>query len=229
MYFEQCYASVLCQSPQFDFYAQFLSMPSQGTMGCTVTTAGQCSYYACPSTSSNPPGLAAGTLTLTGGNISAPVTVTPGSPGNVYDYTSNSMLFTAGQSLNVVASGSTVPAFGPVSVVAPPLVSLADPPSPYAISTASDLTVKWTGGQPGATMIFEGASAGTSSGQSYFTCEWDASAGYGTVPKAVLAPMAGQATAYLVYGQYAATSFTAGTYPVLLAALPYTGAMASFH
>jgi hypothetical protein len=204
-------------------------MPSQGTMGCTVTSAGQCAYYSCPNGTTTPPGLNAGTLELSGGNIPAiaPIVVTATAPDNVYSYTSGATIFTAGQSLRVLATGSAVPAFGLVSIVAPPLISLTAPASPYAISTASDLPVSWTGGQPGATMIFEGAS-GTSAGSSYFTCEWDASLGNGTVPKAILSPLAGQKTAYLVYGQYASTSLTAGTYPVMLAALPYTGAMASF-
>ena len=40
--------------------------------------------------------------------------------------------------------------------------------------------------------------------------------------------LTGQTTGFLIYGQYAATNFTAGAYSIAAAALPYSGGTASF-
>jgi hypothetical protein len=147
---------------------------------------------------------------------------------NTYTYQANGALFSAGQTLTVRGSGATVPAFGPVSVVAPGLPLLTAPAATgttYTISTKSDMKVAWTGGAPGAQMIFEGA---TSTSSSYFTCVWSASLGEAVVPQAMLAPLAGQTSGVLIYGQYTATNFAAGAYSISASALPYSGAMATF-
>jgi hypothetical protein len=153
--------------------------------------------------------------------------VSPDSSNN-YEYEASGTLFAAGQTLVVTASGATVPAFGPVSVVAPGLPVLTAPGAAagaYTISTKADLKVAWTGGAADGQVIFEGAA---SSSTSYFTCVWTASAGEATVPQAMLTPLAGQTTGYLVYGQYTATNFSAGAYSISAAALPYSGGAASF-
>jgi hypothetical protein len=147
---------------------------------------------------------------------------------NTYTYQADGALFSAGQTLTVRGSGATVPAFGPVSIVAPGLPLLTAPSATgttYTISTKSDMKVAWTGGAPGAQMIFEGA---TSTSSSYFTCVWSASLGEAVVPQAMLAPLAGQTSGYLIYGQYTATNFAAGPYSISASALPYSGATATF-
>ena len=227
IYFEECAGTgALCQSPTFDFYAAF-GQASGGNQGCTVTTSGSCSAYTCNGMQTNPIGLSAGTLTISGGSIGTGVTVMPDST-NTYTYQANGTLFSAGQTLTVRGSGATVPAFGPVSVVAPGLPLLIVPAATgttYTISTKSDMKVAWSGGAPGAQMIFEAASSNSTS---YFTCLWSASLGEAVVPQAMLAPLAGQTSGYLIYGQYTATNFSAGVYSISASALPYTGGMATF-
>jgi hypothetical protein len=228
IYFEQCSGSTLCASPTFDFYAGFGAL-SSGTQGCTVTTSGACSSYSCAGTAQNPIGDSAGTLTISGGSIAASVTVTP-DPSNNYDYEAAGTLYTAGQTLTVTASGATVPACGPISVVAPGLPVLTAPAAAsgaYTLSASADLNVAWSAGASAANsqIIFE---AGSNDGASYFMCVWSASLGNATVPQAMLTPLTGQTTGFLIYGQYAATNFTAGAYSIAAAALPYSGGTASF-
>jgi hypothetical protein len=224
---EQCQSAV-CSPQQFDVFAQFFTT-SQGNMGCTtVTNAGSCAYYSgCPNTTQN--GVSAGTLTVTGPWLVPPVTITPMSGTNAYQYFSSTPGFTAGQTLTVSGSGATVPAFGPVSVVAPQLTQLVQPPvttdgGTTIIPTSADLPVQWTGAQPGATMILEAVS---NSGTNYTVCTWNASDGKDIVPVTVLYPLSGQ-SGYFFYGQYNETFVSAGPFPVTLDALPYTGSAVSF-
>jgi hypothetical protein len=206
------------------FNAQFLQPGADS--GCTGTTSGACTYFSC-SSSTTPVGLSAGTLVISGGSIPTSVTISPDAD-NMYSYEAQGALFTAGQTLSVSASGATVPAFGPVSLVAPGLPILVSPANvggTYTIPTSVDLAVAWSGGEAGAVMMLEGTLQGS---LNYFECEWDASAGAGVVPQAVLAGLAGQSSAVLIYGQSTATSFTAGGYSVTEAALPFSGGTASF-
>jgi len=227
LYFEQCSGSALCQSPTFDFYAGFGAANGNGNQGCTVTTSGSCSSYSCTGTAQNPVGDSAGTLTISGGSIGSAVTVMPDSSNN-YEYEATGSLFSAGQTLTVSASGATVPAFGPISVVAPALPVLSAPAAAsgtYTIPTTADLDVAWTGSSAGGEIIFEGAASDSTS---YFTCVWSASLGEATVPQAMLTSLKGQTAGYLVFGQYAATNFSAGAYSISASALPYSGGTASF-
>jgi hypothetical protein len=223
---EQCQTS-LCASQQFDVFGQFFTT-AQGNMGCTVTSAGLCAYYSgCTNTTQN--GVSAGTLTVSGPWLNPSVTITPMSGTNAYQYFSSSPGFTAGQTLTVSASGATVPPFGPVSVVAPQLTQLVQPPvttdgGTTIIPTTADLPVAWTGGQAGTTMIFEAVSNNSAD---YTVCSWNGSDGKDIVPVAVLKPLSGQ-SGYLFYGQYNMTSFSAGPFAVTLGALPYTGSAVSF-
>ncbi|HEX3345885.1 MAG TPA: hypothetical protein VHS09_14975 [Polyangiaceae bacterium] len=218
---------MLCASPTFDFYAGFGQASSGGTQGCTVTTAGACTAYTCNGSTTSPIGVSAGTLTISGGSLGK-VTVSPDA-SNEYTYEAGGTFFTAGQTLTVSASGATVPAFGPVSVVAPGLPGLVAPAAAgagmYTISTQGDLGVEWTGGSGEGQLIFEAA---TSSSSSYFTCVWPASEGKADVPQAMLAPLAGEGMGYIIYGQYTATSTSAGAYSISVSALPYSGGQATF-
>lgn len=226
IYLEECTAS-FCAGQSFFAGASFYTT-AQGNGGCTVTSSGACAYYACP-TPTQMNGVSAGTITVTGPWLGTPVTMTPGGGTNVYQYTSSSPGFSAGQTLTVTASGATVPAFGPEAVVAPQLTQLTSPAvatdgGTTIIPTGADLPITWNGGQPGATMILEAAA---SNGQSYTLCTWNGTAGQGVVPSAALQPFSGQ-TGFLVYGQYNATSFSAGPFAISLTALPYTGGTVTF-
>jgi hypothetical protein len=142
--------------------------------------------------------------------------------------TSGSGSLIAGQTYSAKWTGATVPAYG-VSVVAPSTIALGTPAisgNTYTISTAGDLLVTWKGGQAGNLMLFEGTAA--ASGTSYFTCEWDASAGQATVPRTLLAPLAGQTGGYLLFGQMATNTVSVGPYYVQTIALPYSGGSLTF-
>jgi hypothetical protein len=226
IYLEQCAAS-FCGGQSFTAYASFFTA-AQGNGGCTATGSGACAYYSC-SGSMQPNGVSAGNITVTGPWLTTPVTMTPPGGMNLYQYSSSSPGFTAGQTLTVTASGATVPAFGPESVVAPQLTQLMTPPvstdgGTTVIPTGADLLVTWNGGQAGATMLLEAVG---SNGQDYTYCTWNGSDGKGIVPAATLKPFSGQ-SGYFVYGQYNATSFFAGPYSISLTALPYTGGSVSF-
>jgi hypothetical protein len=175
--------------------------------------------------------VSAATIELSG-PWTTPVTVTPTGGTNFYVYSSPALGFTAGETLTVTASGATVPAFGPESVVAPPLALLTSPAvSPDGgttiIPTSADLHITWSGGQAGATMLLKVSDTELAIQSTYMYCTWNASEGQGTVPAAMLKPLSG-ANEALVYGQYNATSFFAGPYAISLVALPYSGGLVSF-
>lgn len=226
IYLEECETS-LCGGQQFDVFGQFF-LAAQGNGGCTVATSGSCAYYSnCTSTMQN--GVSAGTLTVTGPWLMGPVNVTPMSGTNAYQYNSSSPGLSAGQTLEVSASGATVPPFGPVSVVAPQLATVFQPPlapdgGTTTIPTSTDLVVAWTGGQAGATMIFQ---ASPNNSSNYMVCSWNAADGKDVVPAAMLQPLAGQ-SGYVFYGQYNVTSFSAGPFAVTLSALPFSGGLVDF-
>ncbi|HEX8791347.1 MAG TPA: hypothetical protein VF765_10395 [Polyangiaceae bacterium] len=227
IFIEQC-DTALCQSQQFSVYAQFFTSP-QGNMGCTVTTAGSCVYYSNCTGGPTQNGVSAGTLTVAGPWLMPPVTITPMSGTNAYQYSASTTGFSSGQTLAVSATGGVVPAFGPVSVVVPDLTSIYQPPidtdgGTTTIPTNGALVVAWTGGQAGATMIFQ---AGGNGSADYMDCTWNGSDGKGVVPAAMLKPFSGQ-QGYLLYGQYNVTSFSAGPFAVTLNALPYTGGLVQF-
>lgn len=228
--FEQCSGSgALCDGTMSaQFYGQFNEGPANP--GCQVTTTGACAVYACNS-SAPAEGVDAGILAIWGGSI-PPGTAVQSVAGSVgqYSYIQATDLFTAGQVLRIESTGSTVPLFGPVSVVAPGTSTLTVPAAvsgAYTIATSKDLTVAWTGGQAPAQMIVEGAGNGGGA-DSYFLCQWDATAGSGTVPAAVLAAFAGQTAGFFVYGQLTTTSADAGGFALTVSALQYSGGTATF-
>jgi hypothetical protein len=129
----------------------------------------------------------------------------------------------------VTASGATVPAFGPESLVSPSLIVLAQPAADssgnYTIVTSADVPVAWTGGQSGDTVIVQGLD---STGTTSFSCYWDATAGQGTIPHAVLAPLAGQTNAALFWDQYVTKRFVSGSYSISETVVLYGEATATY-
>jgi hypothetical protein len=221
------------KQPQFVLDAAFASAGFAPTSQSVVlATSDACAVYNAygassgSSASTSPPIVSAGTLTLSGGTMGTGVPVTPGDgPANpdFYAYDGDSIQLRAGQTLTVSASGATVPAFGPASIVAPALPVLVAPAAVsgfYTIPTSADLVVEWTGGEAGGTFSFVAQGA---DGTRYLECEWPASLGQGTIPRAILAPFAGTSNdgATIDYGQQVATSFTAGEYTISMTAQQY--------
>jgi hypothetical protein len=151
---------------------------------------------------------------------------------NNYNFNASGTLITSGQTLSMSASGAMVPAFAAESVVAPGVITLTAPSGAgsgsFTISTQSDLTVTWTGGQSGATVQVVGGGS-TLSASVDFICSWDATAGQGVVPQAILSGMAGVTSGVFGYGQYSApTTFTAGSYSIDLYADQIGGGVATY-
>jgi hypothetical protein len=232
--FTECSGGMCSPKPQFILDAAFASAGFAPTQtGATLATSDACAAYDAYGTSSgtsgstSPPIVSAGTLTLSVGTMGTGVTLAPGDgPSNpdFYAYNDDSTpFFTAGQTLTVSASGATVPAFGPQSIVAPALPVLVAPTPVsgfYRIPTSADLVVEWTGGQAGGTFTFSAVGA---DGAQYLSCQWPASLGHATVPQAILAPFAGTSNdgASIQYQQQVATTFTAGQYSISVTAQQY--------
>jgi hypothetical protein len=185
---------------------------------CTPTSTGPCTIYNCPFP--NPlPGDSAGTLTISGGSIPAGTTMLPiPAQSNSYGSSLSGSFVAGGDTVTVSATGATVPAFGPHSVTAPGSIDVTSPAvtgaSPIVISTSSDLTVTWTGGQSGATVSLSAATETITVGP-VIDCEWDAAAGQGVVPQSLLGQIGtGQGSMSLV--QRVTTTFSAGPYLVSL-------------
>jgi hypothetical protein len=224
--FTQCIAGFCAASPIFHFTAAFFDSP-RSPSGCTVTTSGTCSAFSCPADAGGGGAVSAGTIHISGGNLGAGQSVTPGADGT-YAFTANAAEYSAGQTLAVSASGAVAPAFGPQSISAPSLIDLvapaADDGGTYTIATSSDLTVAWTGGQSGDLVLVEAADP---TWLNYFSCSWDASAGQGTIPRTVLSVLAGR-SGDIVWLQESVTAFQAGSYSIAAATGMYGAAAASF-
>ena len=229
IYINDCSGSAsACGAQTFALNAGFYAT-EQMNVGCTGTPAGSCIYYSCPG-QMQPQGVSAGTITVSGPWLTPPVTMTPLPGGNWYAYQSSSPGFTAGQTLTVSGSGATVPAFGPEAVVAPALTLLTSPAlapdsGTTVIETGADLPITWSGGQPGATMLFEVVAMPNINEWTY--CTWNGSDGQGTVPAAALKPFSGM-NASVSYGQFSETDFYAGPFSVAISVLPFTAASVSF-
>jgi hypothetical protein len=180
--------------------------------------SGGCLGYVCtPEVDAGVPYDSAGTLTLSGGKLTSPLDFATSDDG-AYAIDDTHLDVTAGQTLTVTASGAAVPAFTQ-SIVAPAGIDLTKPTAgsdgQYAISTSADLAVAWSGGQTGDSVLFEGLSGGSAY---YFACTWDATAGAGTVPKAILAQLAGQQYSEIEWLQGTKKTFDAGGCAITLTA-----------
>lgn len=197
-----------------DFY-----QPGPADAQCTISQMAGCIITQCQGgdggVDGGPTWFGAGDVTIAGGELpDGGVTLQQAQDGYLYDPAS--LFFGDGDSLTVAASGGAVPAFGPVTLVAPGAITLTAPvpngQGTFVVPTAQDLSVTWTGGEPGAQVSFEVlASAGNT--LAVANCTWDASNAMATIPSAALAPFAGMSGG-VFYGQQRATSFSAGSFPV---------------
>jgi hypothetical protein len=156
------------------------------------------------------PTVSAGVLTLQGAAF-APIAVAPESDDDAsvdYEYPppddgtvdagfdAAALTFRAGDTLCVSGTGGDVPAFPNLPIDAPAFLSLTSPafsppsgsnPLELVLSSASDAVLGWTPDPADDTVaftLFSGA------GQGSAVCVFDASAGTGTVPRAVLTTLA---------------------------------------
>jgi len=220
------------------FYAEFdLGMRGEA---CETRQAGACVYQTCPAPFFGIPGLpagplgdtvSAGTLTLAGGELGGVVLT---AMGGVYGFGQDTLnppgqgpltFFIPGDTLTVSASGGVVPAFTAAPVTVPQSGTLVTPELEsdnknvfYAVSTSEDLVVQWSGGEPGAQFLLQGAGNGNAS----FLCTWDATLGQGVVPQSVFAPFKGVGlNGTLVWYQQRLSTFTAGEFAMEESVLQY--------
>ena len=204
-----------------EFVASF--GPAAASDSCAGATAGGCTLHGCPHWSGATTD-DAGDISVLGspsGSFIGPVTI-PYRSGALYDYTGGPAV-AAGQTLTVSTTGGAVPAFGPVAMVMPSSPTLVGPASPIVVSTSTDLAVTWSGGQPGATFVFQGLTA-----TGYFECRWDAMAGDGAVPQAILKGLGAATNATIVSGQAVRQTVDAGAYAIDVEAIATTSSSATF-
>ncbi|MEA2751805.1 MAG: hypothetical protein QOI41_5948 [Myxococcales bacterium] len=170
------------------------SAPTQTTMGaCTATV-----IPTPPSSEAGTPmavaGLNAGTLTITGTGMPAstmlaygPVASQQGVPG----YTAaggSTELFAAGDTMTVSgAGGADLPAFAGQSLVTPTQVAVTAPACTGTcpdLDRTQDLIVAWTGAGAGKVVVTFETISDTQA--VLLQCRFDATAGTGTVPAALL-------------------------------------------
>ena len=196
--------------------ATFYSSPQPLFVGCTTTAYGACTHYDCPNQPDAGAPVGAGTLTATGGALgNGGVMITQGMGGS-YQYQSMSSLMSQGDTMGISASGGTIPAFGPVDVVATGMITVTAPmPNGmvYTINTAQDLSLTWTGGEANALALFE-VSATFGASNRGAVCFFDATLGSGSLPAAAMSNLTGGSNTQFVYGQWRETDFTAGAYPL---------------
>jgi hypothetical protein len=163
----------------------------------------------------------AGPLTVTAPGL--PSTQLAPNPDGTYSTsemlaTSGVPVFAAGDALMVSAAGGDVPAFQ-ATVGGPGCVALTAPAIPaggtaYAIPSAQDLAVAWTGGAPEATVGVDLVWKSPVGAVAYASCTFEASAGQGTIPKEALAAFeAGPGGFLTVYQQKSATT-QAGSFAI---------------
>ncbi|HEX8796627.1 MAG TPA: hypothetical protein VF765_37005 [Polyangiaceae bacterium] len=157
---------------------------------CAVTTSGPCQIQDCTAVladdASTPVDVSAGNVTLSGGKLPAPVTLSFADGG----YTSAfemTQLFAPGDVFQVTATGDTVPAFSGTTPPAPGPITLTSPSpvgtelgSPvYPIDLTKSATFSWSGGATGAKTLVSVTNLDTNV---IVVCSFDAAAGTGTIP-----------------------------------------------
>ena len=169
---------------------------------CTTTQViGPCNVLACAS--GFPPGVSAGTVTLTG--AAQPITLMP-DPDKTYPAApSTTPLFSGGETITYAATGADVPAFSG-TLVMPSRATITSPPKPAAAATlevprSQDFHVTWSGGGSGQVQI---GLFGSGTDPQRLICYFDASAGGGSVPTAALAMLAAGSGGFAM----ATTAFT---------------------
>jgi hypothetical protein len=166
-----------------------------GSLGvCHVTTQGACSEVVCDpsSTVMLSDERDAGDITVTGVGAST-VTARYGPfTGGIKGYppatvVGPKLFVNGGDQVTVIGSGGAdLPAFPKQTITAPSGVMLTSPGCDAQVcpdlNATQDLVVTWTGGVAGKVNIIF-------SGDSLVRCSFDAAAGMGTVPRAVLAQL----------------------------------------
>jgi hypothetical protein len=150
-----------------------------------------------------PTQFSAGTITITGGTLSAPITLTYAAPTGYSVFSSTTPIYTPGETFNVSAVGADVLAFSGASAAAPNDIVITSPSGGtgtnlmYAIDESTDLVITWTGGSAGAAVEVNLSNLDDHSLALNASCMFDASAGTGTIPTALLTQLGSFTSGYL--------------------------------
>jgi hypothetical protein len=150
-----------------------------------------------------PPEFSAGTITITGGTLSAPITLTYDAATGYSVFSSTTPIYTPGNTFNVSAVGADIAAFSGASAAAPNDIVITSPSGGtgtnlmYTIDESTDLVITWTGGSAGAEVDVNLSNLDDSSLALSASCIFDASAGTGTIPTALLTQLGSFTSGYL--------------------------------
>ena len=137
------------------------------------------------------------------------------STGNLYFL--SPITFASGDVLMVSGSGADVPKLS-AQITSPSSINVSPAP-PSSLSTSQDLTLTWSGGESGASVAVGIERSGFNDSLTV-SCTFDATAGTGTVPKALLSQIqTGSPNGDLLVGQFRQTTFTAGAFVIQLYAV----------
>ncbi len=144
---------------------------------CTMVTCAPGSPEAAPHSY-----VAAGAIRVTGDSEEVTLTADPDSYKETY---SDLVLFTDGDEVTALVSGSSeVPAHD-IGVVAPFTPIVPDPTEPPSVDRSEPFTVTWTGGSGEVLLTLRGSALDGVSGAT-ITCGFNAEDGSGTIPPEVL-------------------------------------------
>ena len=148
---------------------------------------GACDVVQC--LTSSPSLVSGGVVTITG--AAQPITLTPGAMDQYAQFMTTSPLFAGGEMITFTTAGAMVPALSKtIRAPAKATITLPTRPpmmSPYlVVNRGQDFTVTWSGGGSGKVQV----ALNNQLADHRVFCRFDASAGTGKVPSAVLATFA---------------------------------------
>jgi hypothetical protein len=172
---------------------------------CTQMTSGSCTLNHCDLGDGGlPPEYGAGTVTVTGGALTAPVTLTFDSSQSSYsDSVTATPIYTPGQTFNVTATGGDVAAFSGASAAAPSDVVVTSPSGgtgtnlTYSIDETHDLDFVWSGGSAGSRVDVALSNLDDDTVALNVQCSFDGAGGTGTMPAALLTALGSFTSGYL--------------------------------
>jgi hypothetical protein len=149
-------------------------------LDCAVTAVGPCQVI--PACTGSTTAVSAGTVAISG--LGAAIALSPdGNNRYLSTVSTGQPIFVGGEHLTATVTGATAPGFS-ATLTAPTRPTVTSPSAPaaggqLALARSSDFAVHWTGGsaQVWVTLV---------SAHTTLVCSFDASAGSGTIPAAIM-------------------------------------------